>query len=172
MPLNPALKGRIRPINPHRWYRWTPGPDLMAEQLQQPALRPGAAALAWILPGLGHIAIGQRRRGLLMMFGILFLFATGILIGGFDVVDMKRDRLWFIAQAFNGPIAFIADFLNQALVQKKPEELRLSMIGLGHVNALATLFIALGGLLNLVVMLDALYPQERHDQPNRRSDDP
>ncbi|MCH2134295.1 MAG: hypothetical protein MK116_11140 [Phycisphaerales bacterium] len=133
---------------------------------------PAAAIMAWIFPGLGHLYLGQRKRGWLVMFGILFLFFSGLLVGGLDAVDLKNDRLWFIAQAFNGPIAFIADFLNQALVQKKPEELRLSMIGLGHVNALATLFIALGGLLNLVVMLDALYPQERHDQPNRRSDDP
>ena len=52
-----------------------------------------------------------------MMFGILFLFVCGILIGGIDVVDMKRDRLWFIAQACNGPIAFIVDWLNQTLLK-------------------------------------------------------
>ena len=76
---------------------------------KEATLRPGAALLAWILPGLGHIAIGQKRRGFLMMSGVLFLFFAGLLIGGVDVVDMKRDRLWFLAQACNGPIAFIAD---------------------------------------------------------------
>tara|TARA_Y100000589_G_scaffold284820_1_gene283956 strand:- start:908 stop:1294 length:387 start_codon:yes stop_codon:yes gene_type:complete len=127
--------------------------------------------MAWIFPGMGHLYLGQRRRGWLIMFGILFLFMSGLLVGGLDAIDLKNDRLWFIAQAFNGPIAFVADFLNQALVQNRPEEERLHLIGLGHVNAIATLFIALGGLINLAVILDALYPINRSDHPNRRSND-
>jgi hypothetical protein len=105
------------------------------------------------------------------MSGVLFLFFCGLLVGGLDTVDLQNDRLWFMAQVFNGPITFIADFLNQALIQRLPENQRLHMIGLGHVNALATLFIALGGLLNLVVILDALYPLDRDDTPTRRSVD-
>ncbi len=144
----------------------------MAEQLQQPALRPGAAALAWILPGLGHIAIGQRRRGLLMMFGILFLFATGILIGGFDVVDMKRDRLWFIAQACNGPVAFIADWINQTFLKTGDADMQARLTSLGNINATGTLYIALGGLMNFILILDALGgPDRSEEHPGRRSTD-
>ena len=144
------------------------------EHVNQPpqSCNPAAGVMAWVFPGLGHIYLGQRRRGWLIMFGILFLFMTGLLVGGLDAVDLKHDKIWFVGQAFNGPIAFIADFLNQALIQGRPEESRLHLIGLGHVNTLATLFITLGGLMNLVVILDALYPTDRPDRPARRSDDP
>ncbi len=130
-----------------------------------------AALMAWIFPGLGHMLLGQRRRGLLIMFGILFLFFSGLLIGGLDAVDMKQDRIWFVGQAFNGPIAFVADFLNQAFIQNQPMDIRIHRVGLANVNWLAMLFITLGGLMNLVVILDAFYPPNRMDHPHRRSDD-
>ena len=142
----------------------------------RPAFSPSAAVLAWLWPGLGHISLGERKRGLLIMFGVLFLFFSGLLIGGLDCVDRKHDKLWFLAQSFCGPIAFAADLANQQLVQKVPDEwaagsparqrfeqsdpalLReLSRIGLGRVNEMGTLFIALAGLMNVVVILDALY---------------
>ncbi len=144
----------------------------MPEQLEQPALRPGAALLAWILPGLGHIAMGQRRRGLMMMFGILFLFACGILIGGLDVVDMKRDRLWFLAQACNGPLAFLIDFLNQSLLKTADSATQARLTSLGNINATGTLYIALGGLMNFILILDALGgPDRGKEHPGRRSTD-
>jgi len=137
---------------------------------------PVAAALAWVWPGLGHISLGERRRGFLIMFGILFLFVSGLLIGGLDVVDRKRDRLWFIAQGLCGPIAFVADAANQRIVPRMPEswkgdpqwrdrfeqgdptlEPELRGTSLGKVNEIGTLYIALAGLMNLVVILDALH---------------
>ena len=63
----------------------------------QREFRPWAAILAWLWPGLGHMAIGEKRRGGLVMIGVLFLFFSGLLIGGFDAVDRIEDRLWFYA---------------------------------------------------------------------------
>lgn len=151
-----------------------------------PVFRPHAAVLAWLWPGLGHIAIGERRRGGLIMFGVLFLIISGLLIGGLDCVDRKNDRLWFLAQAVCGPIVFAADLANQTIVQPPYQDwngdqaLRdefvqayeaeqagrepdsdlldsLRRVGLGRVNEAGTLFIALAGLMNLVVILDAMY---------------
>ena len=100
------------------------------------------------------------------MFGVLFLFFSGILIGGVDVVDRKEDHLWFIAQALNGPVAFGADYVNQSRVSAGvPDVERKS---LAHVNEIGTLFVALAGLMNLVVILDALQPHHR-DLPERRT---
>jgi hypothetical protein len=119
---------------------------------------PQAAVLAWLWPGLGHIAIGQRRRGRLVMAGVLFLFIGGLLIGGLDAVDSREDRLWFLAQAMNGPIAFGANLLNQNVIKTiQDQDLRLMTRGLARVNELGTLFIALAGLMNLVAVLDALH---------------
>jgi hypothetical protein len=140
---------------------------------------PSAAILAWLWPGLGHIHLGERKRGFLVMFGVLFIFLGGVLIGGVDVVDRKDDRLWFLAQVLCGPIAVAADIANQKLVKPMPGDWvdryekgdpdiarRLRRKSLGHVNEMGTLYCALAGLMNLVVILDALQPQ-----PRRRSAD-
>ena len=153
---------------------------------------PAAAALAWLWPGLGHIVLGQRKRGLLIMFGVLFLFLTGLLIGGLDVVDYKRDRLWFLAQVLCGPIAIGANFANQTIVPRIPDDWsrdgewldryrdgdpeiqrQLRSTSLGRVNEIGTLYIALAGLMNLVVILDAMHraPGESSPRRGRRAED-
>ena len=125
------------------------------------------------------------------MFGVLFLFLSGLLVGGVDCVDSRNDRLWFLAQALCGPVAFTADFVNQRVVQRLPADYRrgsqgrqafergdarlltgLRRIGLGRVNEMGTLFIALAGLMNLVVVLDVLYvrPQTAPEHRRRRTD--
>ncbi len=143
---------------------------------------PSAAILAWLWPGLGHIHLGDRKRGFLVMFGVLFLFLSGVLIGGLDVVDRKDDRLWFLAQVLCGPVAIVADYANQSVLKPMPggwvdryEEgdpqvaRRLHRKSLGHVNEMGTLYCALAGLMNLVVILDALQPAQRRPEHRHRS---
>ena len=72
-----------------------------------------AGVLALAFPGAGHALRGDPRRGLLIAFGVLGLFFTGLLTGGIDAIDSKEDRLWFIGQAFVGPITFIVDGIHQ-----------------------------------------------------------
>jgi hypothetical protein len=146
--------------------------------------------LAWLWPGLGHISLGERRRGVLVMFGVLFLFVAGLLVGGLDCVDRRNDRLWFLAQGLCGPLVVVTDLANQRFVQNVPTDFRqgtaarsaftggdpdlarrLHRIGLGRVNEMGTLFVALAGLMNLVVILDALYFIPRTvASPGRRAD--
>lgn len=133
-----------------------------------------AYLLAWAFPGLGHWWIGERRRALLAGGGVLGLFLAGLLIGGLDCVDQREDGPWFLAQAWNGPIAFAADLANERLLKTgrigellpspapatspgaPPNVTQVSTLkGIGVVNDVGTLYIALGGLMNLVVMLDA-----------------
>ncbi|MHC4106685.1 MAG: DUF6677 family protein [Planctomycetota bacterium] len=138
------------------------------------SLQPVAAVLAWVWPGLGHISLGQRKRGLLIMFGVLFLFLGGVLIGGVDVVDRRKDRLWFVAQSLCGPIAFGVDLVNQYVknpdrfdrdgargvsdgAQRQYDQLQYRTTSLVHVNEIGTLFAALAGLMNLAVILDVLH---------------
>lgn len=132
--------------------------------------------LAWLWPGLGHISIGQKRRGLLVMFGVLFLVVVGILVGGIDAVDRVEDRLWFYAQGLCGPVVFAIDLLNQNYIKNLPPEKLLQATGLARVNEMGTLFVALAGLMNLVVILDALHFAPRPAsalarRPARRAED-
>lgn len=132
---------------------------------------PVAAILGWLLPGLGHIAVGERSRGLLVLSGVAFLWVTGILIGGIDSVDRKEDRLWFYAQAGSGPIAFVVDGLNTRLLKsgrmgeliEAPNPRRdasgarqvSTWKSVAQMNEYGTLFTALAGLMNIVALLDA-----------------
>ena len=133
-----------------------------------------AAVLGWILPGLGHASLGDRRRGILVGGGVLGLFLGGLLIGGLDVVDRREDHLWFLAQAGAGPVAWVADYANANLVASgrfgelleapHPDPMAprgtvvevSSLKSLAHPNEMGTLFAAMAGLMNVVAVLDAM----------------
>lgn len=136
--------------------------------------RPGALLLAWLWPGLGHIAGGSPARGWRIMAGLLLLIACGLFIGGVDSVDHREDRLWFYAQAGCGPIAFGVTAVNTAMLKTgrigrlipapslgpaAPPRVVSDRRGLAHSNEFGTLFIALAGLMNVAVMLDAGFRQ-------------
>ncbi|MEM7230307.1 MAG: DUF6677 family protein [Planctomycetota bacterium] len=132
----------------------------MSDTSTQPELRPLAGILAWAWPGLGHISIGQKRRGVLIMAGMLFMILTGLFAGGLDSVDRREDRLWFIAQAGCGPVAFVLDIANQSMLKagRPPTDpARLNTVSMGRPNEMGTLFIALAGLMNVIVVLDAAF---------------
>ena len=67
---------------------------------------PLAGLAAIVLPGLGHVVLGERLRGLCAGVGVLGLVLTGLVVGGVDAVDRREDRVWFLGQALLGPIAF------------------------------------------------------------------
>ena len=134
---------------------------------EQHSFNISAFGLGWIFPGLGHMSKGQKRRGFLIMFGVLFLVLCGILVGGIDAVDHKQDVLWFIAQVWCGPIVIGVDLLNQVFIAPLPIAERASLVGLGHANEIGTLFIAMAGLMNFVVMLDALQSKNKSDLERR-----
>ena len=170
----------------------------------------GVAGL--LLPGLGHIVLGQPRRAAAIMVGVLGLFFGGLLLGGIDTVDSREDRLWFYVHALNGPLAFAADWVNQnqfkawameVSISGRPEPVfrssypgevrvdraqngRLPWPGLtqtpqwgraddydgqpgatksvGKVNEIALLMCALGGMLNVVAVLDAIFNRRRPER--------
>jgi len=150
----------------------------------------GAAIAGWLFPGAGQIVLGDRRRGVLAMIGILILFVGGLLIGGLDCVDKDEDRLWFIGQAAAGPIAFAAAYGNETLIKSgrfgelvptpvSEAQTRSGMgqakvstfKGLAHANEFGTLFCFLAGLMNFVVILDAFIRPRMEDAHGRRGSD-
>lgn len=84
--------------------RFTPGPE---------RFHPVAGVATWVLPGLGHLLLGQPRRAAAIAAGVLGLFFGGLLVGGVDTIDSREDRLWFYVQALTGPVAFGVDWVNQ-----------------------------------------------------------
>ena len=87
------------------------------------------------------------------MLGAFILIGLGLLLGGIDVVDMQQDRYWFVAQAGNGPVAFLLDYVNQSMLKTAAPATQAKLTSLGHLNAIGTLYIALAGLMNIVTGL-------------------
>lgn len=59
----------------------------------RPQWNPHAAVAAWLVPGLGHIVLGQHRRGIVLGIAIGALWLAGLLIGGISVIDKQaRDE--------------------------------------------------------------------------------
>lgn len=154
------------------------------DSFDSPAMDPVAGILAIILPGAGHWYQGQVKRGVLIGVGVLGLFFGGIFIGGIDVVDSKQDRLWFLGQVLVGPVALATDYVHQhhfKALDPITGQPRSPMPGeikgpdgrwtagpagsrppisksLGKMNEIGTLYGTVAGMLNLVVVIDALFP--------------
>lgn len=124
---------------------------------------PLVAAAAWVVPGLGHVLIGQHRRGVIVGVTLLSLFVGGLLVGGIDVVDRRQDTLWFVGQSLIGPLALVVDqahaYFDAAGPPSPPQAgrpLPAYEVSVGRVNELGTLYCTLAGVLNLLVILDVI----------------
>ena len=150
-----------------------PGKDQhRSDQRPERVFSISAGIYAWLLPGLGHISVGQKRRGRLIMFGVFFLVGVGVLVGGVNVVDRQSDFLWFVAQACCGPISFAIDFVNQWVLTSRTEAGAYRAISVASVNEVGTLFVALAGLMNLTAIIDATFHlPETTGRVARRSSD-
>lgn len=150
--------------------------------------------LAWLWPGLGHIVHGDVRRGRLIMGGMLLMVLGGLFVGGIDVVDRRNDRLWFLGQMLCGPGVIACDVIRERTspaqsidwttgdarraIEAGDEEAFadaqrvLHRASVGHLNEIGTLSITLAGLMNFVVILDAMFWRPRPTTtPGRRAED-
>lgn len=128
---------------------------------------PLAGIGGWILPGLGHIIAGDRKRGIIILVTIMLTFWGGVAIGGVrNSVDPKQQKLWFMAQICAGGHTLLAYSWGQS------ERKGLSADELVSANwrsvELALVFTGVAGLLNVLAIMDALVRSD----PNSRATDP
>lgn len=160
---------------------------------------PVAGVLAFLVPGAGHVFLGQTKRGLLMGAGVLGLFFGGLFIGGLAVVDSKsgrlENRISYYGQMAVGPVAIVVDRVHQSMFKGMdtetnkvralgPDEVLLSasdprngrgfpviakadasrgegppyVRSQGKVQEIGLLYTVIAGMLNFIVILDALFP--------------
>lgn len=126
---------------------------------------PVAALAAWLVPGLGHVMIGQAPRGAIIGITIATLWLSGILIGGIGVLDRTVHPAWFLGQMLTAP-SIVGDFVLQRHL--KPAYIDPDMQqaagrttsyepSFGRVREQGILYTALAGLLNLLAILDVIY---------------
>lgn len=136
-------------------------------------LEPFAAFLAFLLPGLGHLALGRPARAAWIFLGVMGLFFGGLFIGGIDAVDSKEDFWWFVGQAGVGPVAFAVDRAHQSWFKvadsqaphgvrsARPDEHPRSRKSFAHPNEIGELYAAIAGMLNVICVLDCLWHRPR-----------
>jgi hypothetical protein len=121
---------------------------------------PTAALGAWLLPGLGHLLIGESRRGAILMVTIGAVWLGGLLIGGISVIDRKDHPAWFLGQMMLAPsVGINIIHQNLRLPPPMPGNARFEP-SFGQVYEQGMLYTLLAGLLNLLAILDVTY---RHD---------
>lgn len=123
---------------------------------------PLAALAAWLLPGLGHVVIGERRRGYILMASIMALWLAGTLIGGISVFDRVEHKFWYLGQMLVAPSVVMEITHNHLLrprpgVTPEPGDDPVYEPSFGRVNEQGVLYTALAGLLNLLAIIDVAY---------------
>lgn len=146
-----------------------------AEETSTLLQAPVAVVLAWLIPGLGHIYLGHKVRGIIFFVAITLTFGTGVAIGGVKSIHTRKpgvdvaasgesDRSWwFFAQIINGAYA-----ITSYTVGKQSSSAIYLPWPSGDV---ASVYTGVAGMLNLLIILDALARAEGFSVPVRgRSD--
>ena len=61
-----------------------------------------ALVFAWLVPGLGHLMIGEKARGMIFLVTLHGLFALGLLIGGIRAINPADQPIWRYTQFLSG----------------------------------------------------------------------
>lgn len=103
-------------------------------------------ALAWLVPGLGHLLLGRRLRAAVFFVVIAIAFVVGLLLQGELILPTAGDPLSYlaaIASIGNGTLFFIAKYLG---------------LGQGVVTSASyeygNTFLLTAGMMNLLLLLD------------------
>jgi hypothetical protein len=108
-----------------------------------------AGILAWVFPGLGHLYLGRRGKGLVLMGALLALFVLGV----------AMDSRLQLHMGLEDPLALLFSLAQMGI--GAPYVLaRVLGYGSGLVTSpsyeYGNTFTAVGGLLNILVILDAV----------------
>ena len=132
-----------------------------------------ALVLGWVIPGAGHAYGGNWGKAVLF-----FALITGLLVGGMAMgggTVLLPDRLWYAAQVCAGGPALAMTPLAQYVARRPPPADATPAYNAvapypgidwaDHLHETGTLYTAVAGFLNLLVMMDAYlrlaYP-DRH----------
>lgn len=144
--------------------------DAVATPVQGPVGRAWVACgLAWVLPGLGHLYLGRRRRAAVFCVVVLAMFFLGLASGGAATLADPRQPLTYLATADNiatGPIEVLGRRHTYGrLVYRLPADEanpeRIELLGrLRRKVAEASYeygstFLLTAGLMNILLILDA-----------------
>ncbi len=121
-------------------------------------------ALAWLLPGGGHYALGQPKRGAVILVTILLTFLIGLYAGSIGVIDPVGAKAWYFAQVMTSPAVIpigtlVASLEHQAERQSaagQPVTVEPYRV-FGRPGEVGQIYTSIAGLLNLLCIVNAIY---------------
>lgn len=130
----------------------------------RPAYRPpepqwhiAQAAAGWFVPGLGHLLLGEKSRGIVIGLAILFVWLSGLLVGGISSVNRQEHPAWFAGQVMIAP-SLLVDAYRSVGPKPKPHDAQTYYVpSLGRPQELGLLMSTMAGLLNLLAIVDVAY---------------
>jgi hypothetical protein len=115
-----------------------------------------AGLLAWILPGAGHYYLGHRGIAAVLLIAISFAYGTGLAVGGVkNSVNPTLNRWLFLAEIGAGGYTIAGYIASNSLPDYDADKLS-PYVSFYPESDLAQIYLAVGGLLNLLAILDAL----------------
>ncbi len=128
-----------------------------------------AGLLAWVLPGLGHIYLGARSRGIVYLVTITATFWTGVAIGSVQgTVAPHARKLWFVAQLCTGGNTLLAYGLHVRADPQSARSTKLTVAGHWSSAEVGVHYTGVAGLLNLLVIFDAIARAEPSSASRRQ----
>lgn len=122
------------------------------------------AVLAWLVPGLGHWYLGCRDRAIVFFVTIVVTFWGGVALGGVrSTMNIRENQAWFAAQLCAGPQSILALMWSKSV----PKNI-LSNEAIYPAADVAVVYTGIAGLLNLLVIVDALARAEGTSSAARR----
>jgi hypothetical protein len=126
-----------------------------------------AAIATWLLPGLGHLLVGDRIRGTIFLVVITLTFWTGVAIGGVKNTVSPNDRtLWFAGQICAGGHSLAAIAWGSRIGDpEKTGQYAAYVKGYGRTEEVSVVYTAIAGMLNILIILDVLVRAEQLPVP-------
>lgn len=111
-----------------------------------------AISLSWLIPGTGQIFAGERTCGLILAFTIHLLFGAGLFIGGIKSINPPDQPIWTWTQFMVGWPMLAANAEQRYLTVNRTLPTEYSP----RVQDVGSVFCGIAGMLNLLVMFDAM----------------
>jgi hypothetical protein len=103
--------------------------------------------LAWLVPGAGHLVLGEIKRSVIMFVTVVLTFCAGIYVGSIGVVDPVGATPWYVAQVMNSPIVAALGFVTWTGAYRV----------YGWPNEIGQIYTSTAGLLSLLCIVNAVY---------------
>lgn len=114
-----------------------------------------AGLITWLLPGAGHFWLGHRGLGAVFFLAITLPFWTGAAVGGVKYNIDPRDNKWlFLGEIGAGGYTLVGLLLART-IHVTPDTIA-DYKGFYPESDVAMIYLSTAGLLNLMVILDAM----------------